>query len=112
MATADYVCVALDDGTYQFSYIANASPIASLRLQLASALTDTVAAGNALYMLGVRGDTGHLRVALTASTQSTKDRDLGIFFGEAKGYPMRVELPPAGSTSGSIDYITVGFMNK
>ncbi len=112
MATGDYVCVAKDNGTYQFGTIADDSPIASLRFQLSAALEDTLAVGNALYMLGVYSDTGQIKVVLTASTQATGSSDIGRFFGEARGYPMMAYIPPAGSVPGSIDYLSIGFMNK
>lgn len=112
LATNDYVCVGLDNGDFQFGTVAAASPLASLRFQLSGALEDDVAAGNPIYMLGIYSDTGHQRYHLTASTQSTKESDIGIVFGAGRGYPMMAYVAVSGSITGSIDYLTIGFTNK
>lgn len=111
IATGDYVAVVLDDGTYQFTTVASMQT--SLTVTLAAALTDTVAAGQAVYGLGVAGDQGHLTYKLTVSTQNTKELDGGIFYGAAKSYPMMIYFLSASATAlTSLDYLTVDYLNR
>ena len=111
IATSDYVAVVLADGTYQFTTVASMQT--SLTVTLAAALTDDGTAGNPVYGLGVAGDQGHLTYKLTVSTQNTKDLSGGIFYGNAKSYPMMIYHLSAGATAkASLDYLTVAYYNK
>jgi hypothetical protein len=111
IATGDYVAVVLADGTYQFTTVASMQT--SLTVTLAAALTDDGEAGAAVYGLGVPADQGHLTYKLTVSTQNTKELDGGVFYGNAKSYPMILYYLSAGATAlASLDYLTVDYVNK
>lgn len=109
VATEDFVCVGLDNGNYTFGVV---TLKATLAITIDTALEGAAAAGNPVHFLGKYSDSGHLRFKLTASTQNTKDTEVGVAFGVAKGLPMIAYIPPAGSVPASIDYLTVGFINK
>jgi len=111
IASGDYVALVLDNGDFLFAAVSTV-PGASMIIVLDTALTDTAASGNALYNFGVYTDTGHFAYLLTAGSQTTKSQDPGVFFGGAKGYPMKVWHPNTGSQPKSIDFVTVQYLNK
>ena len=110
IASGDLLAIQVDDGSFHFSLLSASSTTSTW--VITDALDDDVAAGNTVYWFGLSTDTGHIPFQLTASTQSTKESEAGIFFGSAKGYPMRVHNANAGSLPGSIDYVTIGYQNK
>lgn len=113
LAADDNVVTVLDNGTYQFR-ICKSWEGTGKKIVFHDNHSDTIAAGNAVYQLGVRGDTGHLKYKMTASTQNTKFAEIGVFFGEGKGYPMIATLanPSLDLGRDTVDFITVGYMNK
>lgn len=110
-AASDVVVVKLDNGKYQFLVISTWTS-ASVKAIFTAALEDTLADGQPAWFLGVHTDTGHDRYLLTASTQSKEATDMGLFYGKAKGDPMRVVMANAGSVPGNIGYLTIGYMNR
>ena len=110
LASNDYVGIMVDDGTCHFSMVATGT---YTDFSLSTALDDSAAAGNAVYFFGVYGDEGHLRWNVAASTQDTANIDGGIFYANAKGYPMFVfHRNSVAGSAGSIDYLTVDYINK
>jgi len=113
IATGDYIAIELDDGTYQYTTVATGSYD---DFSISAALTDTVAAGNKVWGFGLYSDSqatgGHIRYYLTASTSHTEDLDGGIFYGAAKGYPMKAWHANDAAAAGSVDWITVEYINK
>ena len=106
----DYVAITLDNGDLQFELLES---VASTLVYTTNNLKDTVASGNVVYALGFPGDEGHNEYLLTASSQSTKELDGGVFYGKAKGYPMMIYHLSAGATGlGSLDYLTVDYINS
>jgi hypothetical protein len=111
IAASDVIALKMDDGTLHWTTVASWAAT-TLTVVVNDAIDDTMAAGNEIYCLGVYSDSGHMRFKLTASTQSVKEIDGGIFYADAKGDPMRVHHANAGSVPGSIDYLTVDYINK
>lgn len=111
LASGDYVALVLDNGDFHFAAISNWW-VSNLTAVLDTALTDDAALGNGVYNFGIYSDTGHFAYLLTANSQTTKSQDPGVFFGGAKGYPMKVWHPNTGSQPKSIDYVTVQYLNK
>lgn len=109
-ATSGVVVVVLDDGSYQWLTVASTASTTSV--PISSALTDSMAASNKVYYLGLYTTTGHHRIALTASTQKQDDNAFGLYFGASKGAPIRVHLHSAGSGVASIDHVTYSYVNK
>ena len=110
LASNDYIALKQDNGTTHFSKIATGT---YQNFSLSTATTDTVAAGNTAWFFGASSDTGHFKIVLTASTQKTGALDGGIFYAPAKGYPMiAYHNNDAAGTDGSIDYVTVDYINK
>lgn len=110
-ATAAWVCAVLDDGTYQFTTVRATASTTSI--PLTTNLTDTSAAGNAVYYLGAATTTGQYRVnQATAGTQENASSDIGLVFGSTKGSPMRVEVSDStGTQIAEIDYVSYGYLN-
>ena len=106
----DYIAIQVDDGTTHFSKIATGT---YANFSLSTASDDTITAGNTAWWFGAFGDEGHIQVNVAASTQVTEQVDGGIFYGNAKGYPMHVyHANGVAGSAGSIDYITVDYINK
>ena len=109
VAANDIMVVVQDNGTYLFS---KCRSVATLTLDLCTVLSGAAAAGAAVYDLGIQSDTGHLPFLLTVSTQTTGALDGGLFYGNAKGYPMRVYHANDAAAAGKIDYLTIDYINK
>jgi hypothetical protein len=109
-ATSGVIVVVLDDGTYQWLTVASTASTTSV--PISSALTDSMAASNKVYYLGLYTTTGHNKIAMTASTQKANNDSFGLFFGYSKGAPMRVHVHSSGSGVASIDHITYAYTNK
>lgn len=107
--TSDVVAILLDDGSYQWTTVAAS---ATTNNHLTSALTDTVAAGNDVWYLGVYTDNGHYRFTTTASTQKAVALAEGILYGSYKGGPMRFHFQVTSSGATSVDYITYAYIDK
>jgi hypothetical protein len=119
LATGDYLCIELDNGTYTYDTIASVIATTSAvnpvgYLEVTNVLTDTVATGNRVWGLGISGD-GHnvkYHCSLTAVTNTVAVED-GIFFGKAKGDPMMMYFLNATSTClGAIQYLTYGYISS
>jgi len=109
LATNDILVYVQDNGDYVFSKVKS---LATLTVTLCTVATGAMAAGNTVYNMGIYSDTGHIPYKLTISTQTTKELDGGIFYATAKGYPMRIQHANDATLAGSIDYVTVDFLNK
>ncbi len=107
--TSGVIVIVLDDGTYQWTTVSSTATTTSTII--ASALTDTVAAGNPIYYLGLYTDTNHFKFYPTVSVQTCKELNDGIFYGSMMGGPMRAHYHSAGSATVSIDYVTFGYIN-
>ena len=110
LAANDWICVVQDAGAYHFSKVF--SVVGFTVVSLCTVLTGAAAAGQTMYDLGAYGDDGHIPFLLTVSTQTTKELDGGIFYGDGKGEPMRVQHANDAAAAGSIDYLTVDYINK
>jgi len=112
LAAGDFIVIKLDDNTQQFQQVVS---VAGSVVEVTAALADTVASGNTVWGLGVRSDNGHLGYKLTASTQSTVAIDGGVFYANAKQYPMIAFYLNATATTagtpGSFDYLTIDYLN-
>ena len=110
LASNDYIAIQVDDGTTHFSKVATGT---YANFSLSTAIDDTAAAGNSVWFFGAYGDSDHLKVVITASTKKTGDVDGGMFYGAAKGYPMiAFHVNDVSGSAGSIDYVTVDYINK
>ena len=109
VASADFVSLELDDGSYQYTTIATGT---YSDFSIAAALLDTVAVGNKVFGFGIAADAGHIRLNLTASVQTTWAQDGGVFFANAKGRPMIVLHNNNAAAAGSQDYVTIGYIER
>ena len=110
LASNDYVGIMVDDETCHFTKVATGT---YADFSISTALDDSAASGNKVYFFGVYGTEGHLRWNVAASTQDTADIDGGIFYASGKGKPMFVfHRNSVAGSAGSIDYITVDYINK
>jgi len=110
LASNDYVGIMVDDGTCHFSKVATGT---YGDFSISTALDDDAAAGNIVYFFGIYSTEGHLRWNVAASTQDTAEVDGGLFYASGKGKPMFVfHRNNAAGSAGSIDYITVDYINK
>ena len=109
LATNDWLAFKMDDGTVHFSYVTGGT---YRSLTINDALDDTMADGNEVWAFMAYGDEGHLKYKLTTSAQTTGELDGGMFYADAKGDPMIVYHANDAAVAGSIDYVTVDFINK
>ena len=109
LATNDWLAIVVDDGSTHFTYVTGGTYGA---LTINDALDDTAAAGNAVYALMAYSDAGHIKYKLTVSAQTKAAVDGGVFYADAKGDPMIVYHANSAAVAGSIDYITVDYINK
>ena len=108
-ASSDYIAIELDSGAFQYTTIATGLYTG---FSIDDNLTDTVAAGNKVWGFGVAADTGHYRIQMAASVQTARSEDGGIAYANAKNYPMKVYHVNNAALAGSIDYVTVDYINK
>jgi len=108
MSTSDIVCIELDDGTFQYTTLASGG---WSDFSIDDALQDTVAAGNRVFQFGIATDNGHLKFNLTASVQTTKELDGGIFRANATNKPMIIYHANDAAAAGSNDYVSVDYIN-
>lgn len=111
IAANDVVVIKMDDGSYHWTTVSSWTA-STLTMVISDALDDTLADNQPVWCLGVSTDNGHDRFQLTASTQSTKEVDAGLFFGAGRNSPMRIHHANAGSVPGSIDYVSYSYLNK
>ena len=109
LASNDWLAFEMDDGSIHFTYVTNGT---YRSLSVANAFDDTAASGNRVWVFLAYSDTGHLKFKLAASTQTTKELDGGIFYADAAYDPMLVYHANDHATAGSIDYISVDYINK
>lgn len=110
LAAADWICVVQDDGTYHFSIVGVVTT--SVAITLCTAVTGAIAAGNAIYDLGVAADTGHYLIKLTATTGDHLEMDGGIMYAAAKGYPMIFyHANDSSSLAAGLRYLTVDYLD-
>ena len=107
--TTGNIVITLANGTYQYTTIA--SKATALTVALTSALTSNVADGAAAWCLGLYSD-AHQSYSLTINTQSTKDTSgAGIFYADTIGAPLMTYHPNNSSQIGSIDYVSLNYIN-
>ena len=109
VAANDILVVVQDNGTYLFS---KCRSVATLTMDLCTVLTGAAAAGATVYDLGIQSDEGHLQYRLATSSQTARALDGGFLYADAKGYPMRVHHANDAAAAGSIDYVTVDYINR
>ena len=113
LAANDFLVIKLEDGTYHFTQCDSVS--GNTTVEFFQALTASAAAGAIVYGFGAPSDAGHIRYNCTLTqTQISKELYDGLYYGEAKSYPMIVYHQAAGSTASavSIDWLTIGYINK
>lgn len=110
VATGDYVAIELENNTFQVAYLTSGTYSG---FDIDTALTDDTLTGAVIYHFGVYGDAGQIAFSLAATIQTTKELDGGIFYSDGIGKAMLVYFPNAtvGVDPGSIDYITVDYLN-
>jgi hypothetical protein len=109
-ATLGYVCVTLSDGTYQYTTVSTFA--STVYITLTSALTVAIADGAPVWLLGLYSDSAHQSLLLTAGTQTTKDTSgAGVFYTDATGAPLIAYHLNNSSQIGSIDYISLNYIN-
>ena len=111
LATGDYVCVILDDGTYDFAKVGAITGLSII--SLCGVITGSCALGQTVYDLGAYSDTGHIRYKMaTTSGGNGEEMDGGIFYGTEKGSPMIVHELCKATGSEAQHFITVDYINK
>lgn len=113
IALQDFLVVKLENGVYHFTECKSVS--GNTTVEIYQALTASAAAGAIVYGFGIGGDGGHIRYNLTLTqTQTSKELYDGLFYGEAKAYPMIAYFQAASSTAAavSMDWLTIGYINK
>jgi hypothetical protein len=108
-ATGATFVIVLDNATYQWLTVASTASTTSV--PISSALTDTLAAGNKLYNLGIPGVDGHNVIPLVASTYKENDCEAGLFWSNFRGAPIKVNFYSADSSAAAIDYVTYVYTN-
>ena len=108
LASNDYIGIELDNGDYQYTTVASGT---YSDFSIADALTDMVAAGNTVHSFGIYSDTGHTRFVLTVSVQTSKELDGGVIFASGKNKPMLIYHANDAAAAGSINYVTVDYIN-
>jgi len=118
LATGDYVCIELDNGTYTVDTIASVIATTSAvnpvgYCELTNALLDTVSTGNRVWGLGISGDGHNLKYHLsTTAVTNTVAQDQGLFYAKAKGDPLVMYFLNATSTVlGALQYLSYGYVN-
>ena len=107
----DYICVILDDGTYDFAKVGAVTGLSAI--SLCGVITGSCALGQTVYDLGAYSDTGHIRYKMaTTSTGNGEEMDGGIFYGTEKGSPMIVHELCAATGNEAQHFITVDYINK
>ena len=112
LATNDWLAFQMDDGSVHFTYVTGGT---YRSLTVNDALDDTAADGNTVWALMAFGDAGHIKYKLAVSVQSPVYHgavDGGQFYADAKGDPMIVYHANDAAAAGSIDYVSVDFINK
>jgi hypothetical protein len=109
LASNDWVAIELDNGGTQFTTVATGTYSG---FSISDALTDTVAVGNKVWTFGISTDNGHIKFQLTASVQTEQSLDGGVFYATSKGDPMLVYHANNAAAAGSIDYLTIDYINK
>ncbi len=114
LAAADFLVIKQENGVYHFTECKSVS--GNTTIEFYQALTASAEAGAIVYGIGVGGDAGHIRYNLTLTqTQVSKELNDGLYYGEAKGYPMIAYFQAAGTSTAaavSIDWLTLGYINK
>lgn len=109
LATNDWIAFEMDDGTIHFTYVTGGS---YRSLTVNDAFDDTAADGNRVWAFMAYSDSGHIKYKLATSAQTTKEVDGGIYYADAKYDPMIVYHANDAAAAGSIDYVTVDYINK
>jgi hypothetical protein len=112
-ASGDYVAIELNDGTTQYSYADNWD-LSSLACVITTAFTSGVDAGAKVWNFGIYSDADHDAFVLTINNTTSNTKEVsgpGMFFAAAKGDPMRVHHLNASSQTGSINYISYGYID-
>jgi hypothetical protein len=109
LASGDYVGIVLDDGTVHFSEVESGTATSFI---LTTDLAGAAAAGNVGYFFGAADDNGHFRVLLGASVQTARAEDGGVVYAGGKSEPLIAYHVNDADAAGSIDYITVDYINK
>lgn len=110
LATSDFVAIELDNGTYQGVAIATGG---WSDFSIAEVLADTVSTGNNVYNFSAVTNLNSQKFNCTASTQTTKELDGGLFYADGKNKAMLVyhTNDTSANAFGSIDYLTVDYIN-
>lgn len=113
LAAADFLVIKQENGVYHFTECSSVS--GNTTIEFYQALTASCEAGAMVYGIGIGGDGGHIRYHLTLTqTQVSKELYDGLYYGNAKGYPMIAYHQAAASTASatSMDWLTIGYINK
>jgi hypothetical protein len=109
VASGDNVAIELDDGTVQFTTVATGT---FSNFSIAAALLDTVAIKNRVWGFGLAADAGHIALLLTASVQTKWEIDGGVFYADGLGKPVLIHHVNNATAAGSIDYVTVDYIER
>ena len=111
IAAGDYVCIVQNNGVYHFTEV-GASVTGYSVIVLCTVIVGAAAIGQGMYFFGIYSDAGHFAITMTATTESAKELDGGIFYAAAKGYPMMLFNLQAVTTAAQMRYLTVDYINK
>jgi len=109
IASGDNIAYYAANGTWNYA-IASAGATSSL-IGLTTAVATAITSGP-IFWLGPYNGSGAAAVTLTAGFVATTGySDIGRYFGNTKGSPMRISIPTgATSQSTSVDYVTYGYI--
>jgi len=109
LATNDWLAFEMDDGSTHFTYVTGGT---YGLIVVNDAFDDTIASGNRVFALMAYGDAGHIKYKLATSAQTTVELDGGVYYADAKRDPMIAMHLNDAVVAGSIDWITVDYINK
>ena len=109
LATNDWLAFEMDDGSTHFSYVTGGT---YRLIVINDAFDDSIASGKNVYALMAFGDAGHIKYKLATSAQSTVEIDGGVYYADAKQDPMIVYHANDAAAAGSIDWVTIDYINK
>lgn len=112
LASSDYIAIQKSNGEWYFGVVATGT-YTGFSVSTAAASPGAISAGAIIYGFGVAADTGHYSVLLTVSVQTARNIEGGgLLYGSGKNEPMIVYHENDAAAAGSIDYVTVDYINK
>ena len=110
LAASDYVAIELDNGTFQVVDVATGG---WSDFSIAEATDRAILTGADVYDFGAVADSNVQAFKLAVSTQTTKEQDGGLMYASGKNKAMLIlHLNDTSANGwGSIDYVTIDYLN-